>query len=195
MCIRDRVDGQTVTIEIANDTGATEANKLIYNGPNKEGVRQRNAFGIYCTGAWYRGTDGKIYYGKDDNDAYENNTTGMGYQARESLELKLSHAGETATADPVSYTHLGSVVEYGSTREIVRYSAHPYTQNLIQAVPKMNQPVFRAAGIAMRARESSGCPYVNHCPEKKKICEEQMPAFQKISDGHYVRCWQSGGGL
>ena len=54
---------------------------------------------------------------------------------------------------------------------------------------------FRAAGIAMRARESSGCPYVNHCPEKKKICEEQMPAFQKISDGHYVRCWQSGGGL
>ena len=93
------VDGQTVTLEIANDTGATEANKLIYNGPNKEGVRQRNAFGIYCTGAWYRGTDGKIYYGKDDNDAYENNTTGMGYQARESLELKLSHAGETATAD------------------------------------------------------------------------------------------------
>ena len=98
-------------------------------------------------------------------------------------------------ADKIYVMYAGSVVEYGSTREIVRYSAHPYTQNLIQAVPKMNQPVFRAAGIAMRARESSGCPYVNHCPEKKKICEEQMPAFQKISDGHYVRCWQSGGGL
>ena len=95
-------------------------------------------------------------------------------------------------ADKIYVMYAGSVVEYGSTREIVRYSAHPYTQNLIQAVPKMNQPVFRAAGIAMRARESSGCPYVNHCPEKKKICEEQMPAFREILDGHYVRCWKSG---
>ena len=95
-------------------------------------------------------------------------------------------------ADKIYVMYAGSVVEYGSTREIIRYSAHPYTQNLIQAVPKMNQPIFRAAGTAMRAQESSGCPYVNHCPEKKKICEEQMPAFREILDGHYVRCWKSG---
>ena len=98
-------------------------------------------------------------------------------------------------ADKIYVMYDGSVVEYGIAREIIRYSAHPYTQNLIRAVPKMNQPVSRDVRTIMEKRESSGCPYVNYCPEKKKICEEQMPAFREISDGHYVRCWQSGGGL
>ncbi len=78
------VNGQTVTLTIDDDTQATEKNDLVYTGDDA-GVRERNAFGVYCTGAWYRGVDGTIYYGKSDSGEYKANTTGMGYQARASL--------------------------------------------------------------------------------------------------------------
>ena len=88
------VAGQVVTLNISDLTDATENNKMVYTGDDKEGSRERNAFGVYCTGAWYRDAAGVIYYGSSDDDEYENNTTGRGYQARETLELKLQVVGE-----------------------------------------------------------------------------------------------------
>lgn len=93
-----QVNGQVVTLTISSDTATTADNKLIYTGDSKEGSRIRNAFGIYCTGAWYRDAEGTIHYGSSDEDTYENNTTGMGYQARACLELKLRHTGEEESA-------------------------------------------------------------------------------------------------
>ena len=87
------VEGNVVTLEISGASAATEENDLVYTGDDEEGSRQRNAFGVYCTGPWYRDGDGVIHYGADDTDAYENNTIGMGCQARACLELKLSHVG------------------------------------------------------------------------------------------------------
>ncbi len=93
------VDGQTATLTVSQQPEATEKNSLVYTGEGDDkGIRERNALGVYCTGAWYRDVNGVIYYGDDDNDAYENNTTKMGYQARESLELKLRHADESEDA-------------------------------------------------------------------------------------------------
>ena len=87
------VDGQTVTLTISDASQATANNALIYSGENA-GIRERNAFGIYCTGAWYRDAEGIIHYGSEDTEEYAANTTGMGYQTRACLELKLRHAGE-----------------------------------------------------------------------------------------------------
>ena len=90
-----KIEGQKVTLIVSTRTGATENNKRIYSGATKEGSRERNVNGVYVTGAWYRDANTHtIYYGNDDNDAYANNTTGLGYQARESLELKIRYADE-----------------------------------------------------------------------------------------------------
>ena len=89
-----KIDGQKATLVISQESQATENNKLVYTGSKKEGSRERNAFGVYATNAWYRDAAGVIHYGKDDKDAYEDNTTGQGYQTRACLELKLRHAGE-----------------------------------------------------------------------------------------------------
>ncbi|MEQ3217576.1 hypothetical protein AAA088_16330, partial [Hominifimenecus microfluidus] len=43
-------EGQTVTLKVSNDTAATANNSIIYTGENA-GKRERNALGIYCTGA------------------------------------------------------------------------------------------------------------------------------------------------
>ena len=98
-----KVDGQTVTLYAYQDTYATESNALIYNGENKTGSRSRNAFGIYCTGPWFRAKDGTIYFGSADDteNGYKALPTALskmrlsGYQKRESLELRLHHAGDS----------------------------------------------------------------------------------------------------
>ena len=79
------VDGQTVTLNVKLDSDATAANKLVYTGDQKEGTRQRDSYGVYVTGPWYRDASGKIQIG---------NKGQQGYQARECLELRLRHAGE-----------------------------------------------------------------------------------------------------
>ncbi|MBP5292155.1 MAG: DUF4214 domain-containing protein, partial [Lachnospiraceae bacterium] len=89
-----KIDGQKATLVISRESQATENNKLVYTGKDSEGSRQRNAFGVYPTNPWYRDSAGVIHYGNSDTDAYENNTTGQGYQTRASLELRLRHTGE-----------------------------------------------------------------------------------------------------
>ena len=42
--------------------------------------------------------EGKIHFGSEDTEEYLANTTGQGYQARASLELKLRHADEPEEA-------------------------------------------------------------------------------------------------
>ena len=114
------IKDQTVTIDIAaNETAATENNAFIYSGDEKTGSRERNAFGIYCTGSWYRDENGVIHYGSSDNDEYENNTTGMGYQARESLELKLRHKNEAEDAAECLANALGQYNADGKWLETV----------------------------------------------------------------------------
>jgi len=89
------VKGKKVTLNINEDTAALENNAMIYTGDNAEGSRTKNPLGLYSTGPWYRDVNGVIYFGKEDTDSYKANTTGRGYQTRESLELKLYHTGET----------------------------------------------------------------------------------------------------
>ena len=81
------VDGQTVTLNVKLDSDATKANTLVYTGDQKEGARQRNSYGVYVTGPWYRDANGQIQIG---------NKGQQGYQARECLELRLRHASEAA---------------------------------------------------------------------------------------------------
>lgn len=88
------IEGQVVTLTIDDGSKATENNTLIYTGDDAEGVRERNVYGIYPTGFWYRDVAGVIYYGDEDSDEYKANETGMGYQSRECLELKLRHSTE-----------------------------------------------------------------------------------------------------
>ena len=93
-------EGQTVTLKVSNDTAATANNSIIYTGENA-GKRERNALGIYCTGAWYRSIDGQIYYGKEDTAEYKANTLNQGYQARQCLDLRLRHTAEQEWASLV----------------------------------------------------------------------------------------------
>ena len=98
-------------------------------------------------------------------------------------------------ADTVAIMYLGKVVEYGPVREILKNPKHPYTVNLLQAVPRLG----KTAGQRLVAIEGSipgpftrlpGCPFHPRCAEfMAGLCDVKVPAVTQIDDTHTVRCF------
>lgn len=97
-------------------------------------------------------------------------------------------------ADSVAIMYLGQVVEYGPVREILRNPKHPYTIDLLRAVPRLG----KTAGQRLVAIEGSipspferpgGCPFHTRCSRMMPgKCEVHMPDVTHLDDQHTVRC-------
>jgi oligopeptide transport system ATP-binding protein len=88
--------------------------------------------------------------------------------------------------------YLGHAVEIGPSREITTHAAHPYTQALLAAVPKL-RPTKQAradlkSDLPSPIDPPPGCPFQTRCPVVKDICREQMPAMREIAPNHFVAC-------
>ena len=98
-------------------------------------------------------------------------------------------------ADNVAIMYMGKVVEYGPVREILNNPKHPYTVNLLQAVPRLG----KTAGQHLMAIEGSipgpftrlsGCPFHPRCSSFiAGRCDVQAPAVTQINENHTVRCF------
>jgi peptide/nickel transport system ATP-binding protein len=98
-------------------------------------------------------------------------------------------------ADSVAIMYMGKVVEYGPVREILNNPKHPYTVNLLQAVPRLG----KTAGQHLVAIEGSipgpftqlaGCPFHPRCASfMAGRCDVEAPAVTQINETHTVRCF------
>lgn len=97
----------------------------------------------------------------------------------------------------VMVMYLGKAVEMGSVFDIFDHPMHPYTQALLNAVPKLG---MRSKLGKKRLEEimgavpnplnlPPGCKFHPRCPRTNKMCEEGEPELQRIGDHHFVRCW------
>lgn len=97
----------------------------------------------------------------------------------------------------VMVMYLGQAVEIGSVFDLFDHPRHPYTQALLNAVPKLG---MRSKGKKKRLEEilgavpnplnmPSGCRFHPRCPKTKKQCGEHAPELQEMGSGHLVRCW------
>jgi peptide/nickel transport system ATP-binding protein len=97
-------------------------------------------------------------------------------------------------ADRTGVLFRGSLVEVGSTEAIFQSPYHPYTEELLLAVPSFRQGRHGSVPIAKpvsSARDDTGrgCVYAKRCRNYRgSICDEQTPPWRSTSAGHTIRC-------
>jgi peptide/nickel transport system ATP-binding protein len=89
----------------------------------------------------------------------------------------------------------GSVAEMGSTVKIYQHPAHPYTQMLMNSVPRMDMK-WAAAGVDLQAKQGesdTGCVYSARCPLADQRCGQTPPSVE-VEEGHFAACWNNSEG-
>ncbi len=102
-------------------------------------------------------------------------------------------------SDRVAVMRDGRVLELAATREIFANPLHPYTRELLAAVP---EPVPRPEFVSRQEngnedcalvppKQNKGCAYAFHCTEAQRSCEEERPVLRDTGDGHWVACFSA----
>jgi peptide/nickel transport system ATP-binding protein len=95
-------------------------------------------------------------------------------------------------ADRIGIMYAGKIVEEGTTEQIFGQPLHPYTQFLINSLPKFGEKEVRSSvpgSPPSLADLPTGCPFHPRCPHAMEICTQQMPDFSHPDENHRVACW------
>jgi oligopeptide transport system ATP-binding protein len=98
--------------------------------------------------------------------------------------------------------YLGRLCETGPADEVYARPRHPYTVELLDAVPRVEQaslgkrrpgdrPDHPAADPASPASPPSGCRFRTRCPRAQARCAAETPALAAVpgdGTGHRVAC-------
>ena len=109
--------------------------------------------------------------------------------------LLISHdLGVVASnADQLAVMYAGQIVENGSVRQVFNKPLHPYTQGLLQCVPRLGQkhdlPTI-AGQLPDLKKQPDGCLFIERCPCPCAPGRKQVPQMEEIETGHWVRCWR-----
>ncbi len=88
-------------------------------------------------------------------------------------------------SDRVAVMLAGSIVELAPTDALFAGAVHPYTRDLLAAVPGQGE---RDAAEPHALPADAGCPYRGLCASADDRCDE-LPPLAEIAPGHLARCW------
>jgi len=95
-----------------------------------------------------------------------------------------------SVSDTVAVFYAGRVVETGSVEKVLKAPCHPYTQALLQAMPRRGQE--RLAQIPGQppdfSRLPEGCSFSPRCAFRHDRCTVE-PGLLPAEDGHAGACW------
>jgi peptide/nickel transport system ATP-binding protein len=100
-------------------------------------------------------------------------------------------------ADRIGIMYAGKIVEEAPTEKIFGEPVHPYTQYLINSLPKFGDKSVRESvpgSPPSLADLPSGCPFHPRCPHVMDVCKGTMPGFTQVDRNHKVACWLVGEG-
>jgi oligopeptide/dipeptide ABC transporter ATP-binding protein len=109
--------------------------------------------------------------------------------------LFISH--NLAVVEHISHTiavmYLGRIVEYTDKRTLFTKALHPYTEQLLLAVPVPDPRIKRARRVLQGDVPSpinppSGCHFHTRCPYVTERCRVETPALREVRPGQLVAC-------
>lgn len=93
--------------------------------------------------------------------------------------------------DRMAVMYAGRIMETGTVRDVFAHPAHPYTQALLEATPRIDEdydlsslPILPPA----RTVATTGCRFAQRCPHRFEKCAEE-PSLLNVASGHESRCW------
>ncbi len=97
------------------------------------------------------------------------------------------------TVDRMVVMYLGTLIEKGEVRNVLRKPGHPYTQGLMNALPRLDDldtPLTAIKGdIPSPLDRPSGCVFNTRCPVTLgEDCESRVPIYTNMEEGHQVAC-------
>ncbi len=104
-----------------------------------------------------------------------------------------------ALCERVLVMYLGRMMELAPADALYAHPRHPYTHELLRAMPSTDPQVQPQRLTGVRAGEPpsplhppSGCVYRTRCPLALPLCAERTPPWEEIRPGHLVAChrWQ-----
>jgi oligopeptide/dipeptide ABC transporter ATP-binding protein len=95
--------------------------------------------------------------------------------------------------DRVVIMYAGRIVESGTVRRLYEHPRHPYTQALMQAIPRLGQKrrrLFQIEGEPPNpARLPPGCYFHPRCHKAMDICRVEYPPEFAVGEDGYAACW------
>jgi len=98
-------------------------------------------------------------------------------------------------SDRIAVMYLGKLVELGPSRTVFEQAGHPYTAELLKAVPVPIPQVERAkvgravlGEVPSAADPPSGCRFRTRCPLAQAICAEVEPPLRGLRTGQLAAC-------
>ena len=97
-------------------------------------------------------------------------------------------------ADRVAVMYAGDIVETGPVASILMNPAHPYTQALLRAVPRVDrdgadiQPI--PGQVPPVHAMPAGCRFAPRCPARMEACAAPPPVTALATQGHRAACWR-----
>lgn len=109
--------------------------------------------------------------------------------------ILISHALGTirSTVDEVYVMYAGNMIEVAKTGELFSNPLHPYTEGLLESVPKLTGAGF-SEGIEGRIPDyinpPPGCRFHPRCSHAWDTCRKEKPQLLSVdADNHKVACW------
>jgi len=106
----------------------------------------------------------------------------------------LGVVAESAARVVVMYA--GKVVEEADVYNIFEDPLHPYTEGLLESIPRIDHSTQKKARLTeiqgvvpIPSQLPTGCHFHPRCPKVMDVCRHENPELKEEKADHRVRCW------